>query len=283
MKKIIRLRRVVFKAVLVLMGSGLFMTPALVKAAAFGELQSFWDDREENSSVKVDHSDWQEILDGYLDDATADGVNRFNYAGITSQDEEKLTGYLDYLQRIEPRQLNKDEQMAYWVNLYNAATVSVIIQQEAGLSSIRQIRSSFLSRGPWKLKLLTISQQELSLDDVEHGILRPIWRDKRIHYAVNCASIGCPNLLKTAFTSDNLEALLEQAAKDYINHPRGVNVEADSLILSSIFDWYAEDFGSNFDELKQHLIDYAEPSLAQQLEEFTSADYDYDWSLNGPK
>ncbi|MBX2847719.1 MAG: DUF547 domain-containing protein [Acidiferrobacterales bacterium] len=259
------------------------MNSSLAKAAAFGELLSFWDDREANSSVKIDHSQWQEILDVYLDNAAADGVNRFDYAGLSTEDKQKLSAYLDYLQRMEPRQLSADEQMAYWINMYNATTVLVIVDQEAGLSSIRQIRSSFLSRGPWKLKLLTIARQELSLDDIEHGILRPIWRDPRIHYAVNCASIGCPNLLKTAFTGDNLESLLEQAAKDYINHPRGVSVDGESLRLSSIFDWYAEDFGSGFSELLEHLQKYAESPLKESLQEFTSADYDYDWDLNGPK
>ena len=111
--------------------------------------------------------------------------------------------------------------------------------------------------------------------------MRPIWRDNRIHYAVNCASLGCPNLLKTAFTGANIEALLEQAARDFINHPRGVSVASGELTISSIYDWYEDDFGSNFRELTEHLSIYASPELASRLPAFSSAFYQYDWDLNG--
>ena len=281
MKKVLKMARSASKAGLLVMSIALLVSVSMVKAAPFGELQSFWDDRENDSTMTVDHSVWQSILDEYLDDETEDGVNRFNYDGITEEGRNQLSSYLEYLQSVEPRQLNSNEQMAYWINLYNAATVFVVLDQGDGLTSIREIRSGIFTPGPWKLKLLKVVYQDLSLDDIEHGILRPIWRDKRIHYAVNCASIGCPNLLKTAFTKDNLEELLEQAAKDYINHPRGVNIEDEELILSSIFDWYAEDFGDGFSDLLQHLLDYSEPEQASQIKDFTDADYDYDWDFNG--
>ena len=278
-----KLRRGLFNFGFILFSVGFLVSAMQVKAAPFGELLSFWDDREDSSTVTLDHSVWQALLDEYLNDQTDDGVNRFNYDGMLEADKSQLESYLNYLQGIEPRQLNSNEQMAYWINMYNAATVSVVLENGPNLSSIREIRSGIFARGPWKLELLTVAQQKLSLDNIEHGILRPIWRDKRIHYAVNCASFGCPNLLKTAFTAENLESLLEQAAKDYINHPRGVNVEDGDLVLSSIFDWYGEDFGSDFNALIQHLLDYTESELASQIKDFTSADYDYDWGLNGAK
>ena len=100
--------------------------------------------------------------------------------------------------------------------------------------------------------------------------------------AVNCASIGCPNLSPEAFRSDNLERLLEQAAKDYINHPRGAQVEDDELVISSIYDWFKEDFGDADTGVFAHLKQYANPELADVLDNYNNFDDDYDWNLNTP-
>ena len=101
----------------------------------------------------------------------------------------------------------------------------------------------FLKNRHWKKKLLTIEGEEVSLNDIEHRILRPIWRDPRIHYAVNCASIGCPNLVSTPFTAENTEALLDQGARNYINHPRAVNISSKGKVtVSSIYSWFESDF-----------------------------------------
>lgn len=249
-------------------------------AEPFGELLTFWDDYEESSTVKVDHTLWQEILNEYLNDQDPSGVNLFDYAGVSEQDKGKLDSYLEYLQSIDPRQLNKSEQLAFWINIYNSTTVQIVTEQIDEIDSIRDIRSGIFSAGPWDLELLNIAGQDLSLNHVEHGILRPIWRDSRIHYAVNCASFSCPNLLKSAFTAENTEALFEEGARAYINHKRGVSINGNDLVMSSIFNWYGEDFGNNFQELVTHLKQYANPELASRLETFSDADYDYDWSLN---
>ena len=121
----------------------------------------------------------------------------------------------------------------------------------------------------------------VSLNDIEHRILRPIWKDPRIHYVVNCASLGCPNLLTTAFTPANSEELLTLAAHGYVNHSRGVRIEKQRLIVSSIYRWFQEDFGSNDSEVIAHLRRYANADLNQHLARFeTIAKHDYDWSLN---
>ena len=150
------------------------------------------------------------------------------------------------------------------------------------VASIRDIdisRGVFVD-GPWRVKLVEIDGEPVSLDDIEHRILRPIWRDPRIHYALNCASLGCPNLQPTAFTPANTQALLEQAARDFVNHPRGVRLEGDALVVSSIYAW----FGSDFDEdggVISHVTRYAAPSLAPRLEGVQHVDrYEYDWRLN---
>ena len=254
----------------------------VVPAFAQTELISFWDDREPGSKINVDHSQWQAILDRYLDDQHPSGINRFNYAGVNSADQQILNAYLTLLQSYEPRQFNAQEQMAYWINLYNAATVLLIVNADSSLDSIRELRSGVFTAGPWRRKILKVSGQELSLDDLEHGILRPIWKDNRIHYVLNCASLGCPNLQKTAFTGENVEALLEAAAIDYINHPRGVRIEGGRLFISSIYDWYGEDFGKGFAGIITHLVKYIEPEMGVNIQKFRKAEYSYDWTLNKP-
>src|SRR5690606_30576317 len=123
--------------------------------------------------------------------------------------------------------------------------------------------------------------RELSLDDIEHGILRPQFGDPRVHYAVNCASIGCPDLAAEAYRGDNLDAMLDEAARAYVNSARGARVEGGELTASSIFKWYRKDFGGTEAGVLAELRKYATPGLLEKLENIVSvASYDYDWSLN---
>jgi hypothetical protein len=141
-----------------------------------------------------------------------------------------------------------------------------------------------LTGGPWKAKVLEMKGVALSLDDIEHGILRPIFKDARVHYAVNCASVGCPNLGTEAFTGGKLDAQLDAAAGAYVNSPRGADPKPDGLVVSSIYDWYQEDFGGKEEGVIAHLKAYADADLAQELQGTTSiAEYAYDWSLNDIK
>jgi hypothetical protein len=229
----------------------------------------------------VNHQSFQDILNTYLDDNNASGINRFIYKSVSSIDKKALKDYLKYLSNIKVTKLNKNEQMAYWINMYNALTIDVILDNYP-VKSIKDIKSGIFTPGPWKLMLITVDDIELSLNDIEHSILRPIWKDKRIHYAVNCASLGCPNLSKSVYSADSLEKMLNTAATDYINHPRGVKIENNKLILSSIYKWYKDDFGSKND-LLQHLDEYAKGSLKDKLLSWTgSIKYGYDWELNAP-
>jgi hypothetical protein len=167
------------------------------------------------------------------------------------------------------------------VNLYNALTVRVVLDHYP-VASIRDIDISpgLFADGPWRKPLITVQGEDVSLDDIEHRILRPIWRDPRIHYAVNCASIGCPDLQAEAFTAANTERLLEKAARDYINHPRGVRVDRSGVTLSSIYNWFASDFELDGGVLG-HVRRYASADLRARLEGVETIDgYAYDWSLN---
>ena len=178
---------------------------------------------------------------------------------------------------------NRAEQKAYWINVYNALTIDVILARFP-VASIRDINISpgFLARGPWGAKLFSVEGEKLSLDDIEHRILRPIWKDSRVHYAVNCASLGCPNLQPLAFTGENTESLLDKAAREFVNHPRGVAILNGRLRVSSIYVWFQEDFGRDAEDLMEHWQKYADPKLAESLEKYSGGlSHDYDWRLNG--
>jgi hypothetical protein len=210
----------------------------------------------------------------YVDSNHPSGINRVSYSGVSDNHLQSLHAYLESLQAVMVSSLNRDEQMAYWINLYNAVTVKLILDHYP-ISSIRKISS------PWDRKLLEIEGEKVSLNDIEHRILRPIWKDNRIHYAVNCASLGCPNLQREAFSAKNLDRLLNRSARQYINHPRGVRFEGSKLHTSSIFKWYRSDFGGSVESLVEHLGEFAEADLARRLEGFRGDVSDsYDWSLN---
>ena len=263
------------------------LVSAAIVAAACGppavERIALFDASDETSDARIDHGDWQEILDRYVA-ADSDGVNLVDYDGLAASagDRAKLAGYLDRLQRIDPRDHSRAEQLAYWINFYNALTLQVVLDAYP-VETIRDVHEGVVPyTGPWGDPHARVAGRQLSLDDIEHGVLRPIWRDARIHYAVNCAAYGCPHLLETAFTAENAGTLLEAGARAYVNSPRGVNVVSDgSIVLSSIYEWYSEDFGGTEEAVLAHLIEYADDPLAVRLEGFRGAvDYDYDWSLN---
>lgn len=217
------------------------------------------------------------------------GINLVDYAKWkrSGADMRRLTTYLAQMQAAKPSAMRRSEAFVFWINLYNAATLKVVLDRYP-VKSIRDIKSEGAGlfdfkalNGPWRTKLLKVEGNTLSLDDIEHDILRPTFKDPRIHYALNCASLGCPNLKPTPWTSDSLEADLDAAAHAYINHWRGVSVGADGLRVSSIYDWYSEDFGGSDRALIAHFRRYAEPSLAQKLKSKSSiAGHAYDWALN---
>jgi hypothetical protein len=261
------------------------LVPTALLAAPKPDLWPRWQTNNPASTVQVDHAAWGQFLARYLVADHPSGINRVRYAAVSGSDRQALAAYLDALQSVRVAPLNRAEQKAYWINLYNALTVKVILDHYP-VSSIRDIDISpgLFSSGPWDAKLLVIEGEKLSLNDIEHRILRPIWRDQRVHFAVNCASLGCPNLQPQPFTAGNAEALLEQAARQYVNHPRGASFNKDGkLILSAIFDWYGRDFSETEAGLPEHLARYAEPALATRLKNYQGTVYfEYAWALNQP-
>lgn len=244
------------------------------------ELWERWTAHEPSDQRTIDHSPWTGFLTRYVTPGD-DGVNLVDYARVSPRDRGALQQYIDGLSDTEISGYSRPIQFGYWVNLYNALTVRVVLDHWP-VDSIRDIDISpgLFADGPWKKALVRVEGEDLSLDDIEHRILRPIWQDPRIHYAVNCASIGCPNLQTEAFTAGNRERLLDSAARQYINHPRGVTPTPDGLVLSSIYEWFADDFTAD-GGIIEHLRRYAAPDLKARLGSSASvAGYAYDWDLN---
>jgi len=257
--------------------------PNTADAAPKAELWPRWQKNNPASTQKINHSAWDRFLKQNLVAPDPSGINRVRYQAVSPEDQKSLKSYLQYLQALPISSYNRNEQKAYWINLYNAVTVDLILSRFP-VTSIRDINISpgIFVRGPWGAKLLTVEGEKISLDDIEHRILRPIWKDNRVHYAVNCASIGCPNLQPVAYTSEIMESLLERGAREYINHPRGVAIQNGRLQVSSIYVWFQEDFGGSAEGLMEHWREYAAPKLAAALGNYSGGlSHDYDWSLNG--
>lgn len=208
----------------------------------------------------------------------AGDLNLFDYAGTKSSGDDKIVrDYIAYLSAQNPDTMTPAEATAYWSNLYNAETVRLIIDNYP-VKSIRKIGNGFT--GPWKKNTLVVNGKDISLNDVEHEILRKQFASPYIHYMVNCASIGCPNLSTKLWKADTLEADQIAAAEAYINSPRGVAIKGDKLELSSIYKWFKGDFGGK-EGLLPHIRKHAGPELAAAIDNGAQIDgYEYDWSLN---
>ncbi len=217
-----------------------------------------------------------------------DGIARVDYAKwkATSADVAALDQYIKDLSARAPSKLPRPEAFAYWGNLYNAITLKVILDRYP-VASIRDIKSGSwfdfkAYTGPWSQQRVTVEGKPLSLDNIEHDIMRPTLKDPRVHYVVNCASDGCPNLMPRAWRAATLEADLDAAARAFINHPRGVSVlPSGALKVSSIYKWFIVDFGGNDAGLIAHYKAFAEPALAERLAAQPKiAEDGYDWTLN---
>lgn len=270
------IKRIMMIAGIVMMTSGFIGG----SSSSEPEVWDIWEDNNPDNTQPIDHSAWDSLLKKYIKQ-DEQGLNLFAYGKVTAADNKALNAYIQTMSEIEISDRARPVQFAYWVNMYNALTIKVILDNYP-VKSIRDIDTSgIFSNGPWGSELVTIEEETLTLDDIEHAILRPIWKDPRIHYAVNCASIGCPNLSKDAFTSTNTETLLEQGAKAYINSPRGMQIEKGKLTVSSIYKWFAYDFGNSEKGIIKHLSNYASPQNLEKLKTIQKiSDTEYDWSLN---
>ncbi len=236
-----------------------------------------WTANDGQSLVRVDHGPWSAFLSNYRHLDTA-GVARVAYADVGTDDRSALSDYLRDLQSTNVSRLARPEQFAFWVNLYNAATVQIVLQHYP-IKSIRGIGGR-LSFGPWSMPIATIEGQRLSLSDIESRILRPLWPDPNLHYVLNCASVGCPNLLPTALTAENTETSLRASRDAYVSGPRGVCLVGDRILGSSIYNWFRADFGGA-DLMAGNLCACTEPAVTEALTRRGRIDaFFYDWELN---
>lgn len=267
-----------FAAALILL---VVVCAAAAKAAPQSELWAKWLTHNDASEATIDHGVWNQFLQRYVR-LGSDGIARIPYARVAASDRDRLAADLVRLAGVPISSYSRGEQFAFWVDLYNELTVKLVLDHYP-VSTIKDIRISpgLFSVGPWGRKLITVEGEALSLDDVEHRILRPIWRDARVHYALNCAALGCPNLQSSAFTAANAGELLDKAAREFVNHPRGASVNGGRLTVSSIYVWYEADFGGTETGVIEHLRGYARPELATALAAINHISGDnYDWALN---
>ena len=258
----------------------LFFMSTSVLAAPSADLWPRWKKHDEDSTATIDHSAYDTFLNKYVVEHER-APNGVRYAAVNDADHVKLKNYIQAMQKVDIDGYNRNVQRAYWINLYNALTLDLVLD-EYPVDSIRDIGGGLFSSGPWKKRYLRVEGEKLSLNDIEHRILRPIWHDGLTHYGVNCASLSCPDLSAQAYTGDNLYTLLRQNARDYVNSAAGVTFdEDDDLIVSSIYDWYGQDFGRSDRAIISHLRSYADPNLSVRLDMRSNIDdYAYDWSLN---
>jgi len=239
-----------------------------------------------------DHGAWDELLHRHVRYLAGGLESRVDYTGM-QEDHERLRGYLQALSRVTEDAFNqwpRDEQLAFLINCYNAWTVELILTKYPELASIKDLGSLFTS--PWQRKFVPLFDKTLSLDDIEHGLIRGSGRfhEPRIHFAVNCASVGCPALRAEAYRGDILDMQLEDATRQFLADRTRNRLSGDTLEISSVFRWYRDDFNSGwrgavtmeaFLALYKQALGLSDTTAGKLVRGTLAVRFlDYDWSLN---
>ena len=224
------------------------------------------------AGASVDNSTFAELLGKYVQKGMVD------YDGL-KKDEARLDSYLELLERVDTAELPRDEQFAFYANAYNAWTLKLILSGYPGIDSIKDLGSIFKS--PWKKKIVRIDGTVLNLDNVEHDILRPRFKDARVHFAINCAAYSCPPLVADPYRGGDLDEQLDAATRQFVNNSKRNYLEGNTLYVSKIFKWFAEDFDN---EPYGFIVHYADGTFKENLEaakgRIKVKYLPYDWSLN---
>lgn len=209
------------------------------------------------------HDGWDALLTQFVS-----STGKVNYKGLKTQ-QAKLETYLKLL-ADHPVQTSwtRNEKMAYWINAYNAFTVKLILDNYP-LASITNLSGGKV----WDKKWIQLGGKTYSLNNIENDILRPEYKDARIHFAVNCAAKSCPPLLNRAWTASNLNTYLDRQAKQFINNNQYNTISAHKIRISKIFEWYAADFGN----IVTYLNKYSTTSINAKAQ---VSYQNYDWALN---
>ncbi len=220
----------------------------------------------------LDHSIYAELLKKYVK------TGRVDYAGFKSE-ETNLDSYLKMLESVDSKSLSELEQLAFYANAYNGWTIKLILTGYPEVKSIKDLGSLFKS--PWKKKIVRIDGEVMTLDNLEHDILRPRFKDPRVHFAINCAAISCPPLRSEPFQGSVLNAQLDDSTRSFLNNQKSYKFDGNSFYVSRIFKWFAEDFDH---DVLSFYLKYADSELRQKLEAKRSRlkikYLAYDWGLN---
>jgi hypothetical protein len=243
-----------------------------------------WTISNPDRTRSVDHSPLDEFLARYVTVGVGPtGLDSLlDYGRVSPRHHAALRGYAESLSAVPITQYRREEQFAFWVNLFGALVLLQILDAYP-VDSIRDINpgGALFRRGPWTQKSVTVERFPLSLNDIEHRILRPIWREPRVHYVLNCGAMGCPHLPARALQPAETEAQLESAATAFVNHPRTIDVRFDGVHVSSIYAWYESDFGYGRADVMAHLRTYARGHRKRVLSGVDGwTGHFYDWRLN---
>lgn len=227
-----------------------------------------------DGSITSNHEAWTVLLQKYVDDS-----GNVDYTGF-QKDSTTLNSYLRKLTANPPdeKTWSESEQLAYWINVYNAFTIK-LINQHYPLESIKDLGSIIqipFINSPWDIKFIEINGEKLDLNNVEHSILRKKFNEPRIHFAINCASFSCPKMRNEAYIASKLNDQLEEQAYDFINDPARNDISLQEARLSKIFSWFKGDFTKN-----GSLADFINQYSKMKIDDKMKVTFiDYDWSLN---
>ncbi|MCC5792199.1 MAG: DUF547 domain-containing protein [Legionellaceae bacterium] len=260
----------------------LLFCPLLTQASFNKSLWVIWQVNNPLSTETIDHQLWAQFLQKNLVQSP-DGIHRIDYARLQEADKAALESYLQYLSTIDIDRYNRREQLAFWLNMYNALMLNTIAEYYPVKSSkMINISPGLFSVGPWGANLIRVKGHHLTLDEIHNKIIRPIWNDPRTHYALNNGAIGAPNLQPQPYRGDDIEVQLNQAALSYVNALRAVQVIEGSLVVSKVYKWYMDDFGGNEQTIIGHIHNFAQEPLRSQLKHINNiSTYVYNWHLNG--
>ena len=244
-------------------------------------------------AAEFDHGIWDELLKRHAITLGQGEITQVDYAGMAT-DKPELKAYLSSLSAISPEIFEawpKSEQLAFLINAYNAWTVDLVLTAYPDIESIKDLGSLFQS--PWEKKFIPLLGATLSLDDIEHGYIRAEGRyqNPNVHFAVNCASIGCPPLLAEAYTAERLTTQLQTSTDNFLRDRARNRLEGDTLYISRIFKWYRHDFErgwGGYNALTDFLAAHSQDlglsggDAARLRAGEIGIDYlDYNWRLNG--
>ncbi len=223
---------------------------------------------------KPDHSVYDGLLEKYVSAAGTD----YRAWTESAPDRGALRAYLAAMEKQAPSRLPRSEALAYWINLYNAATLNLVLEHYP-VKSIRDIGGALSS--PWKQDVVKVEGRSFTLDQIENEVIRPSFLEPRIHFALNCAARSCPPLRAEAFSGESLDAQLEEQTVAFLADPKSNSLDENgTLHLSKLFDWFEEDFREAKGSVVEFVVPYF-PALAAVGSKPPRIEHeDYDWSLN---